>query len=43
MASSSAIGNQRQNPRLEPDRVPLRTWIGVAASMLGALDRKSVV
>ena len=36
MASSSAIGNQRQNPRLEPDRVPLRTWIGVAASMLGA-------
>jgi MFS transporter, DHA2 family, multidrug resistance protein len=36
VASSSAIGNQRQNPSLEPDRVPLRTWIGVAASMLGA-------
>ncbi len=36
MASASTIGNQRQNPGLEPDRVPLRTWIGVAASMLGA-------
>jgi MFS transporter, DHA2 family, multidrug resistance protein len=36
VANSSAIANQRQNPSLEPDRVPLRTWIGVAASMLGA-------
>ncbi|WP_309739244.1 MFS transporter, partial [Chamaesiphon sp. OTE_20_metabat_361] len=36
MANSSAIGNRRQNPSREPDRVPLRTWIGVGASMLGA-------
>jgi MFS transporter, DHA2 family, multidrug resistance protein len=32
VANPSAIGNRDRNA----DRVPLRTWIGVAASMLGA-------
>jgi drug/metabolite transporter (DMT)-like permease len=32
MANPSVLGNKNR----DADRVPLRTWIGVAASMLGA-------
>ncbi|MHC5851933.1 DHA2 family efflux MFS transporter permease subunit [Nostoc sp.] len=36
MANTGVIRQQGQNPALPPERVPLRTWIGVLASMLGA-------
>ncbi|MEE3716768.1 MDR family MFS transporter [Tumidithrix elongata RA019] len=36
MANTRAILNQRQLSTRPPDDVPLRIWIGVAASMLGA-------
>ncbi|MBE9034765.1 DHA2 family efflux MFS transporter permease subunit [aff. Roholtiella sp. LEGE 12411] len=36
MADAGAIRQQGQNPAVPPDHVPLKTWIGVLASMLGA-------
>ncbi|MBW4684934.1 MAG: DHA2 family efflux MFS transporter permease subunit [Komarekiella atlantica HA4396-MV6] len=36
MANAGAIRQQGQNPAIPPDRVPLKTWIGLLASMLGA-------
>ena len=36
MSNINAITNQRPNSTLPPDYVPIRIWIGVAASMLGA-------
>ncbi|MBD6615879.1 DHA2 family efflux MFS transporter permease subunit [Komarekiella sp. 'clone 1'] len=36
MANAGAIHQQGQNPAVPPDRVPLKTWIGLLASMLGA-------
>jgi MFS transporter, DHA2 family, multidrug resistance protein len=36
MANAGAIHQQGQNPAVPPDHVPLKTWIGVLASMLGA-------
>jgi MFS transporter, DHA2 family, multidrug resistance protein len=36
MANTGVIRQQGSNPPIPPDRVPLRTWIGVLASMLGA-------
>ena len=36
MPNINAIRNQRLKSALPPDYVPLRIWIGVGASMLGA-------
>ncbi|MEH2254783.1 DHA2 family efflux MFS transporter permease subunit [Nostoc sp.] len=36
MANTGVIRQQGQNPALPPERVPLKTWIGILASMLGA-------
>ncbi|QSJ14774.1 DHA2 family efflux MFS transporter permease subunit [Nostoc sp. UHCC 0702] len=36
MADTDAIHQQGKNPAVPPNHVPLRTWIGVLASMLGA-------
>ncbi|WGV24399.1 DHA2 family efflux MFS transporter permease subunit [Halotia branconii] len=36
MADTEVIDQQEQNFAAPPNRVPLRTWIGVLASMLGA-------
>lgn len=36
MANIGVISQQGQNPAIPPDRVPLKTWIGLLASMLGA-------